>query len=121
MEDIGSLIALIVYLAVLIFLLAAFWKMFTKAGEPGIMAIIPIVNIFFLVKIAGKEWWWIILFFIPLVNIVAAFLVWKGIAENFGHGIGFALGLFFLSPIFVPILAFGDSRYIGGRKQKYSY
>lgn len=120
MEDVGSLIGVVIYLGILIFLLAAMWRIFTKAGEPGFMAIIPIVNIFFLVKIAGKDWWWIILFFIPLVNIVAVFLIWKGVAENFGKGMGFTLGLFFLSPIFIPILAFGDSQYMG-RKAKNSF
>jgi len=32
---------------------------------------------------------------------------------SFGHGVGYALGLIFLPPIFLLILAFDDSVYIG--------
>ncbi len=120
-EDIGGIFGLIIGLIVLIFYLATMWRIFEKAGEPGLMAIIPLVNLFFLVKIAGKPWWWLILLFIPLVNIVVAFLIINGISENFGHGIGMTLGLFFLGFIFYPILAWGGSEYVGGRKAKYSY
>src|SRR5271166_5425358 len=43
--------------------------------------LIPIVNIVLLLNIAKKPVWWIILFLIPLVNIVIAILVWMGVAE----------------------------------------
>ncbi|MEL6405871.1 MAG: DUF5684 domain-containing protein [Chloroflexota bacterium] len=117
MEDSGSIIILVIYGAFIIFMFAALWQLFSKAGQPGFLAIIPIVNLFILVQIAGKDWWWIILLFIPLVNIVAMFLIWQGVAENFGKGTGYAIGLFFLSPIFIPLLAFGDATY-RGRKSK---
>ena len=44
---------------------------------------------------------------------VVLFIVYLDIAKSFGHGIGFALGLFFLAPIFWLILGFGSSRYVG--------
>jgi hypothetical protein len=34
-------------------------------------------------------------------------------AKVFGHGVGFGVGLLFLSPIFLPILAFDGSTYLG--------
>lgn len=118
MEDIfGGIIGLVI----VIFYLASMWRIFEKAGESGFLAIIPIVNIFFMVKIAGKPGWWIILLFIPFVNIIVAFLVIHGISQNFGHDIGMTLGLFFLGFIFYPVLAWGGSEYVGGRKAKYSY
>jgi hypothetical protein len=103
----------VVSLAVMVIVIAAMWKVFQKAGQPGWAAIIPIYNIIVLLKIAGKPIWWIILFLIPLVNIVIAFIVALGVAQKFGKGTGFALGLFFLSPIFYPILAWGDAQYQG--------
>jgi Family of unknown function (DUF5684) len=42
---------------------------------------IPILNIILMLNIARKPIWWIVLFLIPLVNIVFIILVWMGIAE----------------------------------------
>jgi hypothetical protein len=47
----------------------------------GWLAWIPIANIILMLNIAKKPLWWIILFLIPLVNIVMAILVWMGVAE----------------------------------------
>ena len=103
----------IIYAAVIILIVAAVWKVFTKAGKPGWASIIPIYNLIVLLEIAGKPIWWIILLLIPLVNFVIAILVYISLAEKFGKGVGFALGLVFLPFIFFPILAFGDATYRG--------
>lgn len=104
---------MIISLLVVIVMIAAMWKIFTKAGQPGWASIIPIVNIYFLCKIAGRPGWWFILFLIPLVNFIIAIIVCIDIAKNFGKGTGFGLGLAFLGIIFFPILAFGDATYQG--------
>ena len=57
--------------------------------------------------------WWILLFFLPIVNLFVAVLVSIAIAERFGKGAGFGLGLAFLGFIFYPVLAFGDAEYCG--------
>jgi hypothetical protein len=105
----GSIVGLLVAILVI----AGMWKVFTKAGKPGWAAIIPIYNLVVLLQIAGKPLWWLLLFFIPVVNIIVAAMIWIGVAKAFGKGTGFALGLLFLSPIFVPILGFSDAKYIG--------
>jgi hypothetical protein len=92
-----------------IFILVCMWTVFSKAGQPGWGCLIPIFNLYCLIKIAGKPGWWLLLFFIPFVNIVVAFLVLLGVAHNFGKGDGFGVGLFFLPFIFYPILAFGNA------------
>jgi hypothetical protein len=66
-----------------------------------------------LLQIAGRPVWWIILFLIPIVNIVIAIMVTNDLSKAFGHGVGFTLGLIFLAEIFLPILAFGGSKYVG--------
>ncbi|HBY58981.1 MAG TPA: signal peptidase I [Solibacterales bacterium] len=96
-----------------IFMIACVWKVFSKAGEPGWAAIVPIYNTIVLLKITGKPLWWILLFLIPLVNLVMVFLVYTSLAKAFGKGTGFGVGLLLLSFIFFPILAFGDARYVG--------
>ena len=103
----------IFYLAFTILMLAAWWKIFTKAGQPGWACIIPIYNLYILIKIAGKPGWWIVLFLIPVVNFVIAIIVHIGVANNFGKSALFGLGLAFLPFIFYLILAFGDAQYIG--------
>jgi hypothetical protein len=96
---------------VLLLIYASLWKIFSKAGEPGWASIVPIYNIVVLVKISGKPVWWVVLYLIPCVSLIAAILVSIGLAERFGKGTGFGIGLAFLGPIFFPILAFGDAQY----------
>ena len=94
-------------------MIAAMWKVFTKAGKPGWASIIPIYNMVVLLDIAGKPVWWIILFFIPIVNLIFAILTYVGLADRFGKGGGFAVGLILLGIIFFPILGFGGAQYRG--------
>lgn len=104
-------VTMIVYLALIALMIASMWKVFEKAGQPGWAAIVPIYNIYILLKIAGKPDIWLLLFLIPIVNIVIAVMTYISLAERFGKSTGFALGLIFLSPIFFPILGFGDAQY----------
>jgi hypothetical protein len=99
------------FLAISIVMIAAIWGVFSKAGQPGWAAIIPIYNVIVWLKVAGKPWWWILLFLIPFVNIVMAFIVAIAIAQNFGKGAGFGIGLALLGFIFYPILAWSDATY----------
>jgi uncharacterized protein DUF5684 len=109
----GSVVGLIIPLAITILMIAAMWKVFTKAGQPGWGVLIPIFNAYLLCRIAGKPGWWVILMLIPIVNVVIALLVALGVAQNFGRGAGFGVGLFFLPFIFYPILGFGSAQYSG--------
>jgi hypothetical protein len=107
---IGGILS-IVWLAVVILAIAGMWKTFSKAGKPGWGVIIPIYNIVLLLQIAGKPIWWLILLFIPLVNIIVGLNISIEVAKNFGKGTGFGLGLGLLGFIFYPILGFGDAKY----------
>ncbi len=107
----GSPVVLLIQLVLLAVVIAGLWKVFTKAGKPGWASIIPIYNVIVLLEIAGRPLWWVILFFIPCVNIIIAILVALDVAKNFGKGTGFGIGLAFLPFIFYPILGFGDARY----------
>jgi hypothetical protein len=102
-------------LAIVIAVIAGVWKVFEKAGKPGWAAIIPIYNIIVLLEIAGKPLWWIILFFIPIANLVASILVGLAVARNFGKSDGFGIGLALLGFIFFPILGFSQAQYQGAK------
>ena len=103
----------IIWLAIIVFLIASVWVVYTKAGQPGWAAIIPIYNIWVLLKIVGRPGWWLILYFIPFVNIVIIFVVNIDLAHSFGRGTGYGFGLVLLSFIFYPMLAWGEATYEG--------
>ncbi len=106
-------ISWVIYLGAYALIVAGWWMMFTKAGEEGWKAIIPIWNFLIVLKIVGREWWWIILAIIPIVGIVIWLIVSLDLAKSFGRGTGFGVGLFFLPFIFAPILGFGSDTYKG--------
>jgi len=108
-----GLLILVIYLAIIVLVIAGMWKMFVKAGQPGWGAIVPIYNGYLILKIVGRPVWWLILFFIPLVSLIVWIVLVMDIAKSFGRGVGTAIGLFFLSFIFMPILGFGDAEYQG--------
>jgi uncharacterized membrane protein YoaK (UPF0700 family) len=102
---------LLVQVVLTVLMIAALWKVFTKAGEPGWAAIVPIYNFFVMLKIAGKPAWWIVLMFIPIANFIVLILVAMSIAKNFNKSGGFGIGLALLPIVFYPLLAFGDAQF----------
>ena len=108
--------AFLIALVVGVFMVAAMWRVFTKAGQPGWGVLIPFYNVVLMLRIAGKPGWWLIFFFIPVINLVVQIVMTIDIARNFGRSGWFAAGLIFLPIIFFPILAFGESVYIGGKE-----
>ena len=110
----------LVVLVVAVLVIAGLWKIFTKAGQPGWAAIIPIYNIYILIKIVGRPTWWLallLLAFIPLVGSIAVlavlFVLYWDLAKSFGKDIAYAIGLTLLSFVFVPMLGFGSAQYLG--------
>ena len=103
----------IFWLAFTILMIAACWKVFTKAGQPGWASIIPIYNWYVLCKIVGRPGWWVILLLIPFVNFIVGIVLCIDLAKSFGKGVGFGIGLVLLSVIFFPILGFGSAQYQG--------
>lgn len=97
---------------VYILLAVSLWQVFSKAGYPGVLAIVPIVNVFVLTKVAGMSAWWTLLYIVPIVNIVFTIVVAVRVGRNFGKGGVFS---FFLLWLFwfvgYLILGFGGSRY----------
>jgi Family of unknown function (DUF5684) len=107
-------VLIILYIAIIVLVIAGFWRVFTKAGESGWKSIIPIWNIIVLLRIIGRPLWWILLLLIPLVNIIISLIISLDLAKSFGKGTGFGIGLWLLGFIFVPILGFGEATYQRG-------
>ena len=104
---------MLVWLAFAVLMIASMWKVFTKAGEPGWAAIVPIYNILVLLKIVGKPAWWVVLALIPFVNLIVFVILSLNLAQSFGKSAGFGIGLLLLPFVFYPILGFGSARYQG--------
>lgn len=108
----SAAIGFIIYAAIVVFEIAALWQVFVKGGRPGWAAIIPIYNIYVLLKIVGRPGWWLILYIIPIVGFIVWIIVSIDLAKSFGRSSGFAVGLIFLPFIFIPILGFGSATYV---------
>jgi hypothetical protein len=102
-----------IYFLLIILTIIALSKVFIKAGEPGIWALIPVFNFLILLEITGISKWYFLLLLIPVVNIV--FVIWfnNQLSKSFGKSVEFTVGLVLLPFIFYPILGFGDSKYLG--------
>lgn len=104
---------IIFYLLFVIVVIAAMWRVYQKAEQPGWACLIPFYNVYIMLKIAGKPGWWLLLFFIPLVNVVFIIWTYNMISKSFGKDEGFTVGLVLLSFVFWPILGFGSATYLG--------
>lgn len=129
--------ALILTLVMYVLTVVARWKVFAKAGIDGWKSIIPFYNTYLSYQLAGMNGWWCILIItasgystyvnqledkpslavsliaiiLGIIAIVFEFKRASGTAKAFSKKTGFAIGLFFLQPIFEMILGFGDAKY----------
>lgn len=60
------------------------WKLYKKAGRQSWEAAIPIYNAIVLMKIINRPKWWVILLFIPIVNLIMFPVVWVETLRSFG-------------------------------------
>jgi hypothetical protein len=72
----------IIFIAAYIYMALALQTIAQKTNtENPWLAWIPIANLILMINIARKPLWWVVLFFIPLVNLVILIIIWMGIAE----------------------------------------
>lgn len=109
-EVIGMKLIMIILVCSLL-IIVSLWVVFEKGGSSGWICLIPIYNMYVLMQIAGKPGWWAFLTLIPVVGAIAYLLAMLELAEKFGRGALFGVGLVLLPMFFFPLLAFGGSRY----------
>ncbi len=63
----------------------ATWKLYIKAGRQAWEAFIPVYNAVVLMKVINRPWWWTILLFLPIVNLILFPVVWVETARSFGR------------------------------------
>lgn len=109
-EKVGPLVLVAVF-ALTVFMLIGMAKVFQKAGQRGILILVPFYNFYIILKIAGRPGWWMVLLFIPFVNLAINILISIDLAKRFGKGALFGLGLFALPFVFFPIIGYGKAEY----------
>ncbi len=137
-KDIGALVAksffgiMVVVLIISLIQIISLWFIFEKAEQPGWAVIVPFYNAWVLAEVGDKSGWVglgaclaptiaaVVSGVIPVVGccaipvgLIAQIVLWimisMGVANRFGHGVLFGIGLFLFPFIFYPILAFsGD-------------
>lgn len=60
------------------------WKLYVRAGRKAYEAAIPVYNALVLMKIIKRPWWWTLLLFIPIVNLLMFPVVWTETARSYG-------------------------------------
>lgn len=111
-----GIVYFIVAIVVSVLLIIAEWKIFTKAGKPGWHSLIPFLNLYDIFEIAGYSGWMFLTLLIPCVGWIFMILMLVKLAKAFGKGTGFAIGLIFLTNIFLLILGFGSAQYVGNKQ-----
>ena len=107
----------VAFTAVVVLLVASMWRIFSKAGEPGWKAIVPIYGAVVFQRIIGRPGWWVLLMFVPVLNVLVSWVECFDLARVYGKGAGYALGLILLGPIFFMALAFGPAVYQGPNRR----
>lgn len=60
------------------------WKLYQKAGRKSWEAAVPVYNAVVLMKIINRPWWYVILLFVPIVNLIMFPVVWVETLRSFG-------------------------------------
>lgn len=76
---------LIFFLVVQVIHFLGTWKLYKKAGREAWEALVPVYNAVILMKIIHRPWWWVILLFIPVVNLIMFPVVWVETIRSFGR------------------------------------
>lgn len=126
LAGLGVFLVIIGILAILV--LIANYKIMQKIGHDGYKGLIPVVNMYLIMeKIEVSAKWFLVFTFGSIVAAIPfiGWLVWAiamvyfaviysmSLARAFGKSTGFGIGLLLLNPIFMCILGFGKSEFVG--------
>ena len=105
------MVILVISLACYLFFCYCAKRICEKCGTPpGVLIWIPIVNLIPLLQVAKMPVWMILLFFIPLVNLVVAVMMWAKICTARGKSPWLVVMMFIplVNIAFIPYLAFSE-------------
>ena len=93
----GAILGILTVILVIVSIIriVAMWRLFTKASKPGWASLIPIYNVVVLFQISGMSPWLILLYMIPVANLIIQIMLYVNLAKAYGKGTGVAIGLIF--------------------------
>ena len=122
----GVMIVFLIIFAIIalvlgIIVIVAQWKVFTKAGRKGWECLIPYHSNFELFDMSNiNPAFNLLMIFAPIIPFVGTIAVFVieiylciKLAQSFGKGTGFGIGLALLGFVFWPMLGFGQAQYQG--------
>jgi len=111
----GGIFLFVIMFVLVIYVLMAvsLMKIANRTNTPNAwFAWIPILNLVLMLQIAERPMWWLIFWFVPIVNIagiVLNFVIWIDIAKKLGKSAIWGVLAILIPIIFMPYLAFSKS------------
>ena len=97
-----------------VLILISMWRLYKMAGHPGWASIVPFYSNYVLCDIVFGNGLYFRGYFIPFVGQLFALYTLYKFAKLYGKSDGFAIGVMFLSGIFLPMMAFSRDTYYSG-------
>lgn len=96
---------------------AGTWKLYVKAGKKAWQALVPVYNAIVLMEIIRRPKWWVVLLFIPVINLMLFPVIWVETLRSFGKNSAkdTALGILTLGLYTYTINYSSDTQYIPDR------
>ena len=64
------------FLAIQLIHFGGTWRLYQKAGKQAWEALVPIYNALILMDIIRRPRWWVILLFVPIINLMMFPVIW---------------------------------------------
>jgi len=108
-----AIIRICIWLVIIAFMIVSRWRVFEKAGLPGRGIFVPFYNRYLMFKLGGRSGRNMLWILIPPVFAVLMVINYFKIAKRFWKHRTYGLGLRFIKIVFIPMLAFDNSKYLG--------
>ena len=94
------------------------WKLYKAAGEAPWKALVPVYNAIVLLKIIHRPKWWVLLLFLPVINLMIFMVFWIDTVKHFGKSktIDSVLAVVTLGFYIYVINYQSDPKYISDKK-----
>ncbi len=92
------------------------YKLYKRAGRKAWEAIVPIYNAVILMKIINRPSWWVVLLFIPIINLLMFPVIWVETIRSFGQNSNRDTWLVILTlGLYTFKVNYSDAEYISNR------
>jgi signal peptidase I len=108
-------VALVIFILIYAAIAAGLWKLYEKAGYKGWEGAVPIYNLWIMLKIVDRPWWWMFYLFIPLIGEFIGIGVFREFLKLYGKSSIADLIMAVLFPfIYLPYIGFNaDVKFVG--------